>query len=279
MVNEYDTEYLNLVSDILRNGDDKSDRTGVGTRSVFDRNLRFCLDMQRPVDANGTYRFPLVTAKYTNFRVIVEELRWMLSGSTNTNDLDAKIWDAWADAHGELGPIYGSQWRGWPSMFSDRWHDQIARIESQLVESPDSRRIILSAWNVDDLQYMALQPCHVMAQFVVDGRGRLNCKMTQRSADVFLGLPFNIAQYALLTRMFAKVSGWEPGDLAISLGDAHIYHNHMEQAEELAFALPYHPPTVKILGSPSTIDEIDMHRDIALENYDHGPRMKAPVAV
>jgi len=262
-------QYLDLLRHVLENGVENQDRTGAGTRSVFGWQMRF--------DLEGG--FPAVTTKKLHFRSIVHELLWFLRGETNVRSLQAAgvtIWDEWADADGDLGPIYGYQWRSWPAP-DGRHVDQIAQVIQQIRANPDSRRHIVSAWNVADIPQMALAPCHTMFQFYVAG-GRLSCQLYQRSADVFLGVPFNIASYALLTHMVAQVAGLEVGDFVHTLGDAHLYENHLEQAE-LQLTRPPRPlPTMRL--SPSVKDLFAFRfEDFTLEAYDPHPHIKAPVAV
>lgn len=262
-------QYLDLLRHVLEHGTRKSDRTGTGTRSVFGWQLRFDL-------AQG---FPLVTTKKLHLRSIVHELLWFLRGETNIAYLQENkvgIWDEWADADGELGPVYGKQWRRWGGP-DGREIDQIAWLLNEIKRNPDSRRLIVSAWNVADLPRMALMPCHTLFQFYV-ANGKLSCQLYQRSADIFLGLPFNIASYALLTQMVAKVCGLEVGDFVHTLGDAHLYDNHVEQARE---QLSRTPRALPILRLNSAIDDLFAFRfeDIAIEGYDPWPAIKAPVAV
>jgi thymidylate synthase len=262
-------QYLGLVRHILDHGSKKSDRTGTGTLSIFGHQLRFDL-------AAG---FPLVTTKKLHLRSILYELLWFLRGDTNVRWLQENkvtIWDEWADANGDLGPVYGYQWRSWPAP-NDQHIDQIAKVIEQIKRNPDSRRLIVSAWNVADLDRMALQPCHALFQFYVDD-GRLSCQMYQRSADVFLGLPFNIASYALLTMMVAQVCALQPGDLVLTFGDAHLYLNHLEQAREQLGREPRPLPTMRLNPDVKSIDDFKFG-DFTLENYDPHPSIKAPIAV
>ena len=262
-------QYLELVSHILENGDERQDRTGVGTQSVFGRQLRFDL-------AAG---FPLLTTKKVHVRSVIHELLWMLSGSTSVKDLQAHgvtIWDEWADADGSLGPIYGHQWRSWDG--ADGAHvDQIAALVEGLRSNPASRRHVVSAWNVAELPKMKLPPCHVLFQFHV-AAGKLSCQLYQRSADVFLGVPFNIASYALLTHMVAQVTGLEPGEFIHTLGDAHLYQNHREQARRQLERAPR--PLPRLTLNPAVKGIFDFRfEDFTLEGYDPHPALKGAVAV
>jgi thymidylate synthase len=262
-------QYLDLLDHVLREGAEKADRTGTGTRSVFGAQLRFDL-------REG---FPLVTTKKLHLRSIVHELLWFLKGETNIaylKDNKVGIWDEWADAHGELGPVYGKQWRSWEAP-DGRTIDQIQWLLAEIKRNPDSRRLIVSAWNVADLPKMALMPCHALFQFYV-ANGKLSCQLYQRSADLFLGVPFNIASYALLTHMIAQVSGLGVGDFVHTLGDAHIYSNHFEQVREQLARVPRALPKLKL--NPEVTDLFAFrYDDIAFENYDPHPAIKAPVAV
>ncbi|MBR7068627.1 MAG: thymidylate synthase [Bacteroidales bacterium] len=262
-------QYLHLLKHILTNGTRKDDRTGTGTLSVFGYQMRF--DLQQG--------FPLLTTKKLHLKSIVHELLWFLTGSTNIAPLKANgvsIWDEWADAHGELGPVYGHQWRSWPT--PDGGHiDQIAQVVQSLRHNPDSRRHVVSAWNVADIDRMALPPCHMMFQFYV-ANGRLSCQLYQRSADTFLGVPFNIASYALLTLMMAQVCSLQPGEFIHTLGDAHIYLNHIEQAQLQLSREPRPLPTMRI--NPSVNDIFGFaYSDFELADYNPHPHIKAEVAV
>jgi thymidylate synthase len=262
-------QYLDLLSRVLDEGTPKSDRTGTGTLSVFGHQMRFDL-------AEG---FPLVTTKKVHVRSVVGELLWFLRGSTNVRWLQERgisIWDEWADADGELGPVYGYQWRSWPAP-DGRHIDQIAAVVHSIRRNPDSRRHIVSAWNVADLDEMALPPCHTLFQFYV-AEGRLSCQLYQRSADVFLGVPFNIASYALLTAMVAQVCDLEPGDFVHTLGDAHLYSNHVEQAREQLTRTPRSLPTLRLNSERRSLDEFDL-ADVEVLGYDPYPAIKAPIAV
>ena len=262
-------QYLSLVRHILDHGTEKTDRTGTGTRSIFGHQLRF--DLERG--------FPLVTTKKLHLRSIIYELLWFLAGDTNVrflNENKVTIWDEWADANGELGPVYGYQWRSWPAA-DGRHIDQISNVIAEIKRNPDSRRLVVSAWNVGDLDKMALQPCHVLFQFYV-ANGRLSCQMYQRSADVFLGVPFNIASYALLTLMIAQVCDLRPGELILTLGDAHLYSNHLEQAREQLTRDPRPLPTMTLNPEVRSIFDFKFS-DFTLENYDPHPTIKAPIAV
>jgi thymidylate synthase len=266
--------YLDLVRRILAEGVEKPDRTGTGTLSVFGHQMRFDL----------TAGFPLVTTKKVHTRSVFAELLWFLRGDTNVKwlqDRGVTIWDEWADEDGDLGPVYGYQWRSWPAP-DGRHIDQIAQVVEQIRSNPDSRRHLVSAWNVADIPDMALAPCHTMFQFYVapeaDGPGRLSCQLYQRSADVFLGVPFNIASYALLTHMVAQVTGLGVGDFVHTLGDAHLYANHLEQARLQLTRDPRPLPTLVLDPSVRALDAFDLEH-IALEGYDPHPAIKAPIAV
>lgn len=262
-------KYLNLLEHILENGVDKEDRTGVGTRSVFGHQLRF--DLQEG--------FPMLTTKKLHLKSIIYELLWFLKGDTNVAYLQehgVKIWDAWADEHGDLGPVYGKQWRSWPDGKGGEI-DQIATAVEQIKNNPDSRRIIVSAWNVAELDDMALNPCHALFQFYV-ADGKLSCQLYQRSADVFLGVPFNIASYALLTMMMAQVCDLEAGDFVHTFGDVHLYSNHFEQARTQLSREPRPLPTMEINPHVHCIDDFTFD-DFTLKDYDPHPHIKAKVAV
>jgi thymidylate synthase len=262
-------QYEQLLKHVYENGAFKSDRTGTGTKSIFGAQLRFNLK-------DG---FPLITSKKVHLKSIIYELLWFIKGETNTKylkDNGVSIWDEWADENGELGPVYGFQWRSWPS--SDGKHiDQLTELIETIKKNPDSRRMIVSAWNVADLSKMALMPCHAFFQFYV-ADGKLSCQLYQRSADMFLGVPFNIASYALLTMMIAQVCGLEAGDFVHTFGDAHIYSNHFEQVElQLSREIkPY--PTMKVNSNVKSIFDF-VYADFTLEGYDPHPAIKGKVAV
>ncbi len=262
-------QYLDLMRHILQHGARKDDRTGTGTLSVFGPQLRF--DLQAG--------FPLLTTKKVHLKSIIHELLWFLKGETNTRYLKengVSIWDEWADANGELGPVYGYQWRSWPA--PDGQHiDQISKVIEDIKNNPNSRRLIVSAWNVADLDKMALLPCHAFFQFYV-ADGKLSCQLYQRSADLFLGVPFNIASYALLTLMVAQVCGLKPGEFVHALGDTHLYSNHLEQAREQLTRTPRKPPVMKLNPAIRNIFDFKFE-DFTLEAYDPHPAIKAPVAV
>ncbi len=262
-------QYLDLLNKVLTEGAEKTDRTGTGTKSIFGHQMRFNL-------ADG---FPMVTTKKLHLKSILVELLWFLRGDTNIAFLrehGVSIWDEWADENGDLGPVYGHQWRSWPTPDGGTI-DQITQVENQIRNTPDSRRLIVSAWNVADVPNMALPPCHLLFQFYV-ADGRLSCQLYQRSADLFLGVPFNIASYALLTMMMAKVTGLEPGDFVHTLGDVHIYNNHMDQARLQASRDPRPLPTIEISGDQSSILDFQ-YSDFKLVGYDPHPHISAPVAV
>ncbi len=262
-------QYLDLLRHVLDHGVAKADRTGTGTRSVFGHQMRFDL-------AAG---FPLLTTKKLHTRSIFHELLWFLRGESNIAYLrehGVSIWDEWADEHGDLGPVYGVQWRSWPAA-GGRAIDQITGLLEQIRTNPDSRRLIVSAWNVGEIERMALPPCHTLFQFYV-AAGRLSCQLYQRSADVFLGLPFNIASYSLLTLMVAQVTGLAPGDFVHTLGDAHLYSNHMDQARLQLLRRPGPLPTLRL--NPDVKSLFDFrYQDIEIVGYDAQPAIKAPVAV
>ena len=262
-------QYLDLLEKVMREGVEKRDRTGTGTRSIFGHQMRFDL-------AKG---FPLVTTKKVHLKSIIYELLWFLRGETNVHWLQehgVTIWDEWADANGELGPVYGYQWRSWPSQ-GDGTIDQISHLIRDIKNNPDSRRLIVTAWNPADVPKMALPPCHCLFQFYV-AEGKLSCQLYQRSADVFLGVPFNIASYALLTMMVAQVTGLAPGEFVHSFGDAHLYFNHVEQAELQLSRAPYPLPVMRL--NPGVKDIFEFHyEDFTLENYQAHPGIKAPIAV
>jgi len=263
--------YLNLLQDILDHGERREDRTGTGTLSVFGRQLRFDLSQG----------FPLVTTKKCHLRSIIHELLWFLKGETHIQylrDHQVTIWDEWADEKGDLGPVYGYQWRFWGRGEKKPGIDQIAQVVASIQKDPSSRRHIVSAWNVSDLGKMALAPCHLLFQFYVHGNKRLSCQMYQRSADVFLGVPFNIASYALLTMMMAQVTGLTPGSFIHTFGDVHIYLNHMEQVKEQLSRTPRPLPTMRLNPKVRSIFEF-ISEDFVLENYDPYPAIKAPIAV
>lgn len=261
--------YLELLRHVRDHGTEKSDRTGTGTRSVFGWQMRYDL-------AKG---FPLVTTKKLHLRSIVHELIWFLQGDTNVAYLKengVSIWDEWADANGDLGPVYGRQWRAWPTA-DGKVVDQIAWVVDEIKRNPDSRRLIVSAWNVGELPKMALMPCHTMFQFYV-ANGKLSCQLYQRSGDIFLGIPFNIASYALLTHMIAQVTGLEVGDFVHTLGDAHLYSNHMEQADKQLLREPRALPRLSLNPDVKSIFDFRFE-DVAIVDYDPYPAIKAPVAV
>lgn len=262
-------QYLQLLQHILDTGTEKNDRTGTGTISCFGYQMRFDL-------AKG---FPMVTTKKLHVRSIIHELLWFLKGDTNIKYLKengVSIWDEWADSNGDLGPVYGKQWRSWVGA-DGRVHDQIKGVINQLKNNPDSRRIIVNAWNVGDLDQMALSPCHALFQFYV-ADGKLSCQLYQRSADVFLGVPFNIASYALLTMMLAQVCHLQLGEFIHTFGDVHLYKNHIEQAKLQLTRTPFPLPTLKM--NPEVTDLFDFkYEDFTIENYQCHPAIKAPVAI
>lgn len=262
--------YLDLLAETLASGDIRRDRTGTGTRSLFGRQIRFDL-------GKG---FPLVTTKKLHAKSIIHELLWFLSGSTNIAYLrenGVSIWDEWADANGELGPVYGRQWRSWPAP-DGRTIDQIAAVQREIRENPSSRRLVVSAWNPGETERMALAPCHCLFQFYVTGDGRLDCQLYQRSADIFLGVPFNIASYALLTAMMAQATGLRPGHFVHSFGDVHLYANHVDQAQQQLARDPKNLPHLRL--DPAISDIFDFRFEhIAFEGYDAHPAIRAPVAV
>ena len=261
--------YLELLRHVREHGARKEDRTGTGTLSVFGYQMRFDLGE----------RFPLLTTKKIHSKSVIHELLWFLQGSTNVAYLRAHgvtIWDEWADAKGELGPVYGYQWRSWPAP-DGRHIDQLAQVVNEIRANPSSRRLIVSAWNVADIPKMALAPCHALFQFYV-AEGRLSCQLYQRSADIFLGVPFNIASYALLTRMVAQVTDLAPGEFIHTLGDAHLYLNHIEQADEQLARTPRALPVLKL--NPVVKDLFAFRfEDFTLEGYDPAPAIRAPIAI
>ncbi len=262
-------QYLDLLNEILENGADKPDRTGTGTKSLFGYQMRFDL-------AKG---FPLLTTKKLHLRSIIYEILWFLKGNTNISylkDNGVRIWDEWADENGDLGPVYGQQWRHWLKP-DGTTVDQISNVIKQIKENPDSRRMIVSAWNVADIETMALPPCHALFQFYVCDN-KLSCQLYQRSCDVFLGVPFNIASYALLTSMIAKVCGLEVGDFIWTGGDVHLYSNHLEQARTQLEREPFEIPKLNIKTKPNTIFEYDFE-DFEIVDYEFHPHIKAKVAI
>ncbi len=262
-------QYIDLMRHVMENGTTRTDRTGVGTISVFGYQMRFDL-------AAG---FPLLTTKKMHLRSIIYELLWFLRGETNVRYLrenGVTIWDEWADDGGELGPVYGRQWRSWGAA-DGTTIDQVADVVEQIRAKPDSRRLIVSAWNVGEIDDMALPPCHCLFQFYV-ADGRLSCQLYQRSADIFLGVPFNIASYALLTQMMAQVAGLEPGEFIHTFGDAHLYLNHLEQARLQVSREPYPPPTMRLNPAVRSIFDFD-YADFELVDYQSHPRIAAPIAV
>lgn len=262
-------QYLKLLEHVKQNGQKKEDRTGTGTMSVFGYQMRFNLNES----------FPLLTTKKVHLKSVIYELLWFLSGDTNIKflkDNGVSIWDEWADENGNLGPVYGHQWRSWPTS-EGKEIDQISNLINQIKKTPDSRRLIVSAWNVGEINKMKLPPCHCFFQFYV-ADGRLSCQLYQRSADIFLGVPFNIASYALLTQMIAHVCGLECGEFIHTLGDAHIYTNHIDQVNEQLRRKPKKLPQIKINPSVKNIFDFK-YEDFSLEGYDPYPLIKAPVAV
>ncbi|MEJ2180849.1 MAG: thymidylate synthase [Gammaproteobacteria bacterium] len=262
-------QYLDLMQHVKTNGTKKTDRTGTGTLSVFGHQMRFDLSQG----------FPVVTTKKLHLRSIIHELLWFLKGDTNIkylHDNKVTIWDEWADENGNLGPVYGYQWRSWPTP-DGRHIDQIGQVIEQIKNTPDSRRIIVSAWNVGELDNMALPPCHAFFQFYV-ADGKLSCQLYQRSADIFLGVPFNIASYALLTMMVAQVTGLAPGEFIHTLGDAHLYLNHLEQTEEQLTRKPHSLPVMKLNPAVKSVFDFNFD-DFELVGYESHPHIKAPVAV
>ena len=260
-------QYLDLLKKVRQEGKEKGYRTGTGTISVFGYQMRYDLSQN----------FPLLTTKKVHFKSMAYELLWFLKGDTNINylkDNGVSIWDEWADDNGDLGPVYGKQWSKWEGL--NGAHDQIKQVIAQIKSNPNSRRHIVSAWNVSDIQSMALAPCHILFQFYVV-EGKLSCQLYQRSADIFLGVPFNIASYALLTHMVAKVCNLEVGEFVHTLGDAHLYKNHLEQADEQLSRTPLTPPQMKI-KSRNNIDDF-VYEDFELINYEHHPHIAAKVAV
>jgi len=262
-------QYLNLMRHVIHHGARKDDRTGTGTLSVFGHQMRFDL----------SHGFPLLTTKKVHTKSIIYELLWFLRGDTNIRYLKehgVSIWDEWADEHGDLGPIYGHQWRSWPTP-AGRRIDQISQVVRDIRANPDSRRLIVSAWNVAEIERMALPPCHLLFQFYV-ANGRLSCQLYQRSADIFLGVPFNIGSYALLTLMMAQATGLKPGEFVHTLGDAHLYLNHLEQAQTQMAREPRPLPTMRLNPEKTSLFDFD-YDDFELLNYDPHPAIKAPVAV
>ena len=262
-------QYLDLMRHVKEHGVHKSDRTGTGTLSVFGYQMRFDI----------SERFPAITTKKLHFKSIIHELLWFLKGATNVKylrDHGVTIWDEWADEQGELGPVYGSQWRSWRTA-DGRVVDQITRVIEELKNNPDSRRLIVSAWNVGEIDKMALAPCHAFFQFYV-AQGRLSCQMYQRSADIFLGVPFNIASYALLTMMVAQITGLRPGEFVLVMGDAHLYLNHMQQVETQLARQPLPLPVMKINPDVKSIFDFK-YQDFELMGYQSYPAIPAPIAV
>ena len=260
-------EYLDLLKKVKESGKPKGDRTGTGTLSIFGHQMRF--DLQDS--------FPLLTTKKIHFKSVAYELLWFLKGETNIKylkDNGVSIWDEWADENGDLGPVYGKQWRDWKG--ANGFHDQISNVIDQIKNNPNSRRHIVSAWNVAEIPTMALAPCHILFQFYVQ-EGKLSCQLYQRSADIFLGVPFNIASYALLTHMIANVCDLEVGDFVHTLGDAHLYNNHLTQADEQLTRSPLQPPQIKVAKKNSIDDYV--FEDFEIIGYEHHPHIPAPVAI
>ena len=266
-------QYHDLLARALETGDDRRERTGVGTRAVFGHQMRFDLSVG----------FPLLTTKKLHLKSIIHELLWFIAGDTNIkylNDNGVTIWDEWADEDGELGPVYGRQWRSWPAP-NGGTIDQLAGVIDQLKNNPFSRRHVVSAWNPAEVENMALPPCHCLFQFFVAGEGaaaKLSCQLYQRSADIFLGVPFNIASYALLTAMVAREAGMQPGDFVHTLGDAHLYHNHFDQAREQLSRAPRALPRLELSAGPRSVFDYQ-YGDIKIHDYDPWPAIKAPIAV
>jgi len=262
-------QYLDLMRHVREHGAEKSDRTGTGTLSVFGHQMRFDLGQG----------FPLLTTKKLHLKSIIHELIWFLQGETNIKYLkehNVRIWDEWADENGDLGPVYGAQWRSWRTV-DGRSIDQISNVVQQIKTNPHSRRLIVSAWNVGEIDKMALAPCHAFFQFYV-ADGKLSCQLYQRSADIFLGVPFNIASYSLLTLMMAQVTNLEPGEFVHTFGDAHLYLNHLDQADEQLKRMPYPLPTMKLNPDVKSIFDF-RYEDFELENYQAHPNISAPIAV
>ncbi|MBZ0161890.1 MAG: thymidylate synthase [Notoacmeibacter sp.] len=262
-------QYLDFLSHVLDNGVDRGDRTGTGTRAVFGHQMRFDLEKG----------FPVLTTKKLHLKSIIHELLWFVAGDTNIkylNDQGVTIWDEWADENGDLGPVYGKQWRSWPDGKGGTI-DQLANVVSQIRDNPNSRRLIVSAWNPAEVDEMALPPCHCLFQFHV-ADGRLSCQLYQRSADIFLGVPFNIASYALLTMMVAQVTGLKPGEFVHTFGDAHLYHNHFDQAREQLTRIPGRLPKMKLNEAASDLFAFRFE-DFELVGYEAAPTIKAPIAV
>jgi len=262
-------QYLTLMQHVLQNGTKKTDRTGTGTLSVFGYQMRFDLNKG----------FPLLTTKKMHLRSIIHELLWFLRGETNIrslNEAGVTIWDEWADENGELGPVYGKQWRSWPDDKGENI-DQISELISTLLTNPDSRRLLVCSWNVGQLSQMALPPCHCLFQFYV-AENRLSCQLYQRSADIFLGVPFNIASYALLTQMMAQVTGLQLGEFIHTLGDAHLYLNHLDQAREQLCRTPYGSPKMHLNPQVKSLFDFQ-YEDFTLQDYQCHPRITAPIAV